>query len=156
MLRIKASPAPSSTHGLGLFASQDIYTGQVIWQYHPSFDQVMSKRKFINLCRTLDDDALEHVLSCSYKRNNKYYYLTDNARFINHDEKNYNLVLLDDMTEVALRDIRAGEELLENYFISYDEDDFFTFELRNVSMHEYLDLNLPARRPHAQNQHLSG
>ena len=60
------------------------------------------------------------------------------------------------MTEVALRDIRAGEELLENYFTSYDEDDFFTFELRNISMHEYLEFYLPARRPHAQNQHLSG
>ena len=156
MLRIKARPAPSRTHGLGLFAVEDIYAGQVIWEFHPFFDQVMSKRKFISLCRGLDDKALEHVLSCTYKRKNRFYYLTDNARFINHDEHNANVVILDDHTEVALRDIRAGEELLENYFESYDADDFFTFELRNISMQDYLESCQPARRPHADSQHLSG
>ena len=156
MLKIKARPAPSATHGLGLFAGQDIREGQVIWQFHPGFDQVMSKRKFIALCRTLDDDGLAHVLSCSYKRNNKYYYLTDNTRFINHDVQHCNVMLVDDFIEVALRDIREGEELLENYFLSYDEDDFFTYELSNVTMHEYLDRYLPGRRIHAHRQHLSG
>ena len=43
-----------------------------------------------------------------------------------------------DLVEVALRDISPGEELLENYFLSYDEDDFFNYELKNISIQDYL------------------
>lgn len=155
MLRIKAFPAPSTTHGLGLFAGQDLREGQIIWQFNPFFDQVLGKRKFISLCRTLDDNALEHVLSSTYKRHNRYYYLSDNARFINHDEQRCNVMLIDDHAEVALRDIRAGEELLENYFLCYDKDDYFSFELRNQPLRDYLDFYLPSRGTYVKHQHLS-
>lgn len=141
MLIINAYVAPSHVHGIGLFAGEPIKKGQTIWEFNPHLDRVMQREEFLNICRELDDRALEHLLSYCYKRKNKYYYLADNTRFINHTENDYNLMLEDnDMIEVALRDIAPGEELLENYFLSYDEDDFFNFELKNVSMRDYLKM----------------
>ena len=155
MLRIKAYPAPSGTHGLGLFAGEPVKEGQIIWEFSPFIDQVYSQRKFLSMCRTLCDVEIEHILSSSYKRNKKFYYLTDNTRFINHDEINCNVMLVDDKVEVALRDIEAGEELLENYFMNYDADDFFTYELRNVSVSDYLTRHISSRKSNVKNQHLS-
>lgn len=141
MLKIHAYVAPSDIHGIGLFAGEPIKKGQPIWEFTSFFDRVMNREEFLNLCRTLDDRALEHLLSYCYKRKNKYYYLADNTRFINHAENGFNVMLQDnDMTEVALRDIAPGEELLENYFLSYDEDDFFNYELKNVSIQDYLKI----------------
>ena len=101
----------------------------------------MDREEFLDICRKVDDRALEHILSYCYKRKNRYYYLADNTRFINHTVNGYNIMLEDDdLTEVALRDISPGEELLENYFLSYDEDDFFNYELKNVSIHDYLNM----------------
>ena len=141
MLKVHAYVAPSDVHGIGLFAGEPIGKGQVIWEFNPHFDRVMDREEFLNLCKTIDDRALEHLLSYSYKRKNRYYYLADNTRFINHTENGYNIMLDDsDLVEVALRDISPGEELLENYFISYDEDDFFNYELKNVSIHDYLNM----------------
>lgn len=139
MLKIHAYVAPSGIHGIGLFAGEPIKKGQIIWEFNAHFDRMMERGEFLNICRTLDNGALEHILSYCYKRKNKYYYPADNTRFINHTENGYNVMLADnDLTEVALRDIAPGEEILENYFLSYDEDDFFNYELKNVSIHDYL------------------
>ena len=139
MLKIHAYVAPSDVYGIGLFAGEPIKEGQTIWEFTSFFDRVMNREEFLNLCRTLDDRALEHLLSYCYKRKNKYYYLADNTRFINHTENGFNVMLRDnDLVEVALRDISPGEELLENYFLSYDEDDFFNYELKNISIQDYL------------------
>ena len=127
MLVVETYLAPSKIHGIGLFASQFIPQGTAIWRFHPVIDHVYTKSKFLKICQGLegDEEALNHMLNSCYVRSNKCYYITDNARFINHAEHEFNLDLSDDETEVAIRDIHAGEELLENYFLCYDKDDFF-------------------------------
>ena len=155
MLMINAYLAPSTVHGIGLFAKEYIPAGSVIWKFHSYIDKILSREKFLNICKTLDNFTLSHFLCATYKRNGNYFYITDNARFINHSEQGYNILFRDDYTEIAVRDIHAEEELLENYFISYDPNDFFCLEMKTQSSTQYLSLIESEQKCNAYNKNLS-
>ena len=138
MLTVKTHLGPSKIHGIGLFASEDIEVDTVVWQFHPFFDKVLSGNEFFRMCREFDVCALHHFLCSSYKRGDQYYYLTDNARFINHSPGSSNIGFMNDFSEVSLRKIYCGEELLEDYTLSYDIDDFFFTELLNPDPRHYI------------------
>ncbi len=138
MLTIKTYLSPSSVHGLGLYAAEDIPAQTIIWQFHPFIDNLLTPRDFFETCKGLDEPTLNHMLNATYKRNGHYFYLTDNARFINHSPETSNIGFVDDFSEIALRDIKYGEELLENYTLSYDTNDFFFSELLNPDPYHYL------------------
>ena len=152
---INAYLSASTVHGIGLFAGEDIPAGTVIWKFHSFIDKVLSQGKFLNICKTLDNFTLSHFLCATYKRNGRYFYITDNARFINHAEREYNILFRDDFTEIAIRDIRANEELLENYFISYDPNDFFCLEMKTQTSTQYLALLEGEQKLNACNKNLS-
>ncbi len=140
MLIIPCYIDTSSIHGLGLFAGEDIPEGTVVWKYHDEFDIRFSRDEFISVCSGLNHSALLNVLTYAYKRGNDFTYVTDNARFINHSENDYNLVFRDNSTEVSARDIKRGEELLENYRLNYDSDDYFFYEKLTGSPDEYIKI----------------
>ena len=138
MLTVKTYLAPSAVHGIGLYAAEAIPARQVLWRHNPHIDPVYTSDDFLRMCMQLDTTTLQHLLNASYRRGGRYFYITDNARFINHSDDQYNIVFLDDDTEVSTRDIAPGEELLENYLLSYDPVDFFFQELRDPDPHLYL------------------
>ncbi len=138
MLIVETYLAPSQVHGIGLFAAQDIPAHSVVWKFKDFIDTVLPPERFLRLCREVDNFTLQHLMNSTYRRNSQYFYLTDNARFINHSPDNRNITFVDDYTEIALRDIKQGEELLEDYSLSYDESDFFFTELVNPDPHIYL------------------
>jgi len=140
MLQIKTYLSGSCVHGMGLFAAEDIRQGEVIWRLTPGIDQVYSPRQLVRLCSTINDEGMSSLCSYIYKKNNRYYLLSDNARFINHSETDFNVAIVNETTEVATRDILAGEELLENYYASYDNDDPFFFEIRGICVEGFLSL----------------
>jgi hypothetical protein len=139
MLTVKTYLAPSKIHGIGLFAGEKIPAKSVIWKYNPLIDKIFNKETFLKICQEQDPYTLHHLLNSSYKKNNRYFYLTDNARFINHSDQSSNISFLDEYTEIAQRDIEVDEELLENYRHSYDADDFFFQELFNIRPDDYLN-----------------
>ncbi len=138
MLTIKTYLSPSDIHGIGLFASKSIPAGTVVWKFSNMVDRVFSEKDFLEICRTSPEPCLAHFLNASYLRGGNYFYLTDNARFINHSDKLRNIAFVNDYTEVALRDISAGEELLEDYQLSYDAMDFFFQERSDPDPLHYL------------------
>ncbi len=140
MLIVPCYVDTSIIHGLGLFAGEDIPEGSVVWKMNHDFDLRFSRDEFISVCSGLNHAALLNVLTYAYKKNDFFYYVTDNGRFINHSENNYNLVFRDDYCELALRDIRKGEELLENYRLNYDTDDYFFCEVALESPEEYIKI----------------
>lgn len=142
MLTVPTYLAHSEVHGIGLFAGQDIAKGDVVWKLNPYLDVTYTKKKFLLICETLDPVAVRHFLSSCYVRGGKCFYITDNARFINHSEADYNVSIVEDTTEVATKAIRKGEEILENYFLCYDQNDFFIGEL------ELQKMNLPFNLTH--------
>jgi hypothetical protein len=97
--------------------------------------------------------TLHHLLNSSYKRGGRYFYLTDNSRFINHSEF-ANITFADDYTEVSMRDIMADEEILENYFLSYDASDFFFQEVVNPDPLIFLNAILQQDKIHAPHKHI--
>ena len=155
MLRVRTFLSGSHVHGLGLFADEDIKQGDVIWSFTPGMDQVFGPRKLISTCRDMDEEAMRYLCGHIYKRNNRYYLLSDNARFINHSDTDCNIAMVDEMTEVATRDIFAGQELLENYFISYDNDDPFFFEINGICVDKFLSMTKKERRILAQGKDIS-
>lgn len=147
MLTVNTYLAPSPVHGIGLFAAEDIPTGAVVWKFNRHIDKTFSKKVFLAMCQGVDQCSLRHLLNSSYRRGGRYFYLTDNARFINHSERCDNIVFSDDYTEIATRDIMAHEELLENYLHAYDTSDFFFQEMVNPDPYVYLNaLSVPRYR----------
>lgn len=132
MLTVRATLAPSSIHGIGLFADTFIARGTTVWVFNPVIDQRFNRRRLRTLAATQPSEVLVHYCTYSYKRRGLFWYMGDNARFINHDEDHANVALLDDLTEVAVRDIAPGDELIENYYANYDADDFFVLEQQRV------------------------
>ncbi|MFC1844162.1 SET domain-containing protein [Thermodesulfobacteriota bacterium] len=154
MLTVKTYLAPSSIHGIGLFATEQIPANSVVWQYNEHIDNIYSEEFFLNICRNAHPNTLQHLLNSSYRRAGRYFYVTDNARFINHSDI-ANIAFVDDYTEVTLREIMPNEEILENYLFSYDDSDFFFQELTNPDPLFYLNAILLKENPHAQRQDLS-
>jgi len=108
MLTVKTYLAPSSIHGIGLFATELIPANSIVWQYNEHIDNIYSEDHFLNICQNTLKNTLQHLLNCSYKRGGKYFYLTDNARFINHSDQ-ANIAFVDDYKEIALREINPNE-----------------------------------------------
>ncbi|MEM7396124.1 MAG: SET domain-containing protein, partial [Verrucomicrobiota bacterium] len=91
--RVKAKK--SKIHGMGLFADQRIRKGTVIGRC-----EVRRTRKPGDYTLWLDEETGFDVVC--------------NLRFINHSKKP-NVAYYDDFEVVALKNIRAGEELVHDY-----------------------------------------
>lgn len=124
MLIVDTKVSESSVHGTGLFANQDIVKGQVIWKFNESSCEVFYFDKFILKCIDLDINSIFNLLHYSYVKNNLIYFISNDAKYINHSPEP-NVCFLDWKTEVASRDICKGEEILEDYYKCYDHNDFF-------------------------------
>ena len=125
MLTVKASVKPSSIQGIGLFADEDILKGTVIWKFDPRFDLYFDPKEV----EQMPSEQRELLLRYAYlsTTSGKYVYSIDDSRFTNNSSKHHNVdevALPADLetSSIANRDIRAGEELLDNYR-AYDAHD---------------------------------
>ena len=153
MLTVKTYLAPSPVHGIGLYAAEAIPAESIVWQYNAHIDVIYPEDTFLSICLNIHPNTLQHFLNCSYKRSGRYFYLTDNARFINHSDK-ANIAFVDDYTEIALQEIKPEEEILENYLFSYDDSDFFFQESVNPDPLFYISTILHRGKAHARRQNL--
>ena len=103
MITDKVEKRKSKIHGFGLFARQDIKKGEII-----SIETNFIKKP---ITEPLDKEWKTY----SYRYNDFYILPLDNGRFINHSS-NPNVI----EAMIAARDIKAGEELTEDYS-SYTE-----------------------------------
>lgn len=108
----------SRIHGTGVFARKPISAGTRLWEYDESM-AVFDRRSMSEL----DPRKLTQVLHGGYlhKPSDRFLWYCDGMQFMNHaasPRANIGLrtwpPLQEDHT-VALRDIEAGEELLEDY-----------------------------------------
>lgn len=118
MLLVKTKIAPSSIHGIGLFADEAIIRGTPIWEFKEPFDTLWSQEYVYSL----PDVAKVHVLKYCARLHNGLYLMTgDNDRFFNHSDTPNCSTDSEATKTVALTDIWPGDELTENYF-SYCND----------------------------------
>lgn len=129
----------SPIHGLGLFAKVDIPAGTVWWSARPETVLLISQAQYKTLIGSTRNPLSEQFLRvlstyCYYAASlDSLILCLDNARFVNHSENpnSGESASKEALVAVALRDIKQGEEIFENYF-QYDEcpwvDDPLWFE----------------------------
>ena len=111
MLQVKTTIDKSNMHGIGLYAAQFIPKGTVTWEYTPEFDNCYP----LDCIKRMPKHIKKRFLDYSYidYKQNKYVLCFDDQRFINHSNKP-NIKSTPNM-DVALRDIKKGEEMTCNY-----------------------------------------
>jgi uncharacterized protein len=112
MFIIKTRVGPSTIHGTGVFACEDVAIGAAIWRFHPPFDQVLSDDEVAalpDICR----DFLAIYAYRSKDLDGKLVLCGDHASFLNHSN--------DPNTEerpfvsIARKPIAAGDEITCDY-----------------------------------------
>ena len=103
---------PSQIHGTGVFATEAIAAGSIVWRYHPPFDQILPEQAIA----TLPNSAKAYLQMYAYRcadLDGKLVLSGDHARFLNHSD--------DPNTEekpfvsIARRAIASGEEITCDY-----------------------------------------
>lgn len=110
---VKESPI----HGVGCFTKSDIPKDTLVWKFSDCFDLKINIENAYGLWK----ECLEYY---GWREDGYQIFCLDNAKYINHS-KDANLVLDKETGNlVAARDIKAGEELTENYREVYEEGNY--------------------------------
>jgi hypothetical protein len=83
MLNVKTRIAPSTIHGIGLFAAEAIPAGTIVWEYTPSIDRLFTL-KDVEQSDPLDIPTLRNY--CYVNDCGDYVLCGDDARFWNFSE----------------------------------------------------------------------
>jgi len=117
MLFVKTKVQPSSIHGFGLFADEDIPEGTLIWKFTPGFDRKFTREEILAFPDLLQIFIYKYCWRS--KKSKLYCFSADDGKYFNHsDNPNCLSEYSDDEEEVvtrALRDISAGEEITDDY-----------------------------------------
>src|SRR5215467_12320054 len=118
---------PSQRHGLGVFAVTDIPEGTVWWSADLSDTITISRGQFETFASSASSPATDALMggiqeySIYLAALDLMVFIPDNGRYVNHsDEPNSGAAVVGtELRSVALRDIVAGEEIVEDY-ATYD------------------------------------
>lgn len=112
---------PSTIEGNGVFAMRNINKGEIAWVYTPGHDETLSVENYDKL----DEVGKKQIEKVAYLSvtSNQYVFPPENdpALYTNHDQEHHNLSVVIDKSVspepyfIANRDIKAGEELTNNY-----------------------------------------
>lgn len=125
MLLVPTCLQPSSLHGLGIFALENISAGTRIWDFTPGFDLRWTHEEILAFPASTRPFFRQYTWKS--KKSGLYCFASDDGRFFNHsDSPNCLSEHPEDQPEsvvVAIRDIAAGEELTDNYASFEDPGD---------------------------------
>jgi hypothetical protein len=118
---------PSSLHGLGVFATVDIPQGTVWWAADIADTIKISRDQFQALVTSapapMSDALIAGIQEYSIyvEALDQMILIPDNGRYVNHSDAPNSLAhtTATRLASVALRDIKAGEEIVEDY-ATYD------------------------------------
>lgn len=125
MLLIKTKLGISGIEGMGLFADQDIKKGIIISNNDDNFAIITySQEQWQELENKLSKESFRQVKRYTYKeKSNGLYRLNlDDTRFINHST--YPNIETVGNNDIAIQNIKKGEEILIDYTTFYDEEYF--------------------------------
>ncbi|MGL5837192.1 MAG: SET domain-containing protein [Sphingorhabdus sp.] len=113
MLLVETYVAPSTIEGVGVFAATDIPAGAEIWRFAPAFDRVFTPEE-VEALGPVQRDYVDRYGYSHMADRSMVVVEADNGRFMNHsDRPNTDFTRPD--VGYAIRDIKAGEELLCDY-----------------------------------------
>lgn len=120
MLKIKTIIKESNIHGIGLFADEDIKEGDIIWEYNPLIDVILTEDE---MCSLADSSEKQLRNYCYRLEDGRYILPGDDNRFINYSD-DPNVLDVPDPFESsrAKRFIKKGEELTTDYCFDFDQN----------------------------------
>ena len=132
MIHISYKIKFSQTHGIGLFTTHDINTGDLIYTPSPLLDVDLTPEQFHSLAESEQREVMYYGYFNKYS--GKYHVAFDAIRILNHGNADVANVTQDkDMVMTAKKDIQKGEELLQDYIEIYpDGSDHFDL-INNLS-----------------------
>ena len=97
--------------GKGVFAARDFKKGEIVLIWHPKAKLSLEEM------RKLPEDEQIHT---TYVGNGMYYVMGEPDRYVNHscDPNTY----VNDDKDIALRDIKEGEEITSDYAVNSIDD----------------------------------
>ena len=114
MLLVRCSVRPSAIHGLGCFTEEAIKAGQTVWIFDSRIDIRVPVSDLTGFPDAIQDFLRTYGYEEMHDGERTILLCGDHARHMNHaDEPN----LIDGDTNIAARDIPAGEELTCNYYV---------------------------------------
>src|SRR3989344_2260418 len=123
MILEKTKDKESKIHGPGLFADQFIPKGTESWLFTPGVDLKFTREHVLSFSEFLQIYIYKY--SWRSKKSKLYCFPSDEGKFFNHSEASNVLSEYRDNEEevvtVAIKDIPAGEEILDNYNLFEDE-----------------------------------
>lgn len=116
MFCIKAELRPSSTHGVGVFAKENVKRGTIVWKFERGLDVKMP----IDKIKDLTEGQKYHILKFFWKSGDFFYSSCDISNYVNHSP-NPNTAIKnigendEDILIEALEDIKEGDEITQDY-----------------------------------------
>jgi len=123
MIHIEYKLDKSAHHGVGLFTSQDIDAGEVVYTANPLLDVNITIGEFEDLEKSEQDEI--RWWGFFDQPSQRWHVDFDVSKFINHSFEG-NITQSSDHDEaylIASKDIKAGEELVQNYLEFETEED---------------------------------
>ena len=147
MLLVKTTIGPSGIHGIGLFAAENIAKGTEVWRFTPGFDIKFTKEQILAFPEILQIYIYKYSWQSS--KSKSYCFSSDNGKYFNHSEDSNCLSEYRDTEEevitVAIKDIRVGEEITDNYASFEDthgDDNVLDYICKKYNLHDELDPRL--------------
>ena len=114
MLMVRTELRPSNIHGIGVFLSEPVRAGQVIWRFDSRIDRVFSDAELCELPDILQELLRTYSTLDSERR--LWVLCGDNGRHFNHsgrpNTRSLGIAFGDD---VAAEDLPPGTELTSDY-----------------------------------------
>jgi SET domain-containing protein len=110
MLLVKTYVDRSAIDGCGVFTAEDIPAGTLVWKFNSAIDIEITAPELESLPPPAREVAMRHSF---INEDGRMILARDNGVFFNHSDDPNTDICADG--NVAARDIRAGEELTEDY-----------------------------------------
>ena len=114
MMMVRTELRPSAIHGIGVFVTEHVKAGQLIWRFDSRIDRVFSDREL----QSLPDIMQEFLRTYSTLHADLRLWVLcgDNGRHFNHsDSPNTRSLGIAFGDDVAAEDLPAGTELTSDY-----------------------------------------
>eukprot|EP00457_Paulinella_chromatophora_P012143 gb/GEZN01012332.1/.p1 GENE.gb/GEZN01012332.1/~~gb/GEZN01012332.1/.p1 ORF type:complete len:214 (+),score=33.03 gb/GEZN01012332.1/:226-867(+) len=111
----------SENHGRGIFATKPIKKGTMVWKFSRKDCKVFTKREMLRMAETVPAEEMKALLwgGFLHQASGLFLVLQDGEQFKNHNDNancgGGDMETPDQEFACALRDIKAGEELTDNY-----------------------------------------
>jgi SET domain-containing protein len=124
MLLIKTYIDKSPIHGIGVFASEFIKKGTVIWEFNPLVDIILTPDQFKEFPEVMQEFAEYISIPYPYGADN-YCLSLDNGQYMNHSfDPNMGPCPERGVVDIALRDIPKGTEMMVDYSVEDHRTDW--------------------------------